>query len=288
MRIRRSARFLSLILAVVTVIPLLLAGCQGTEPTQEISLEIKPTLPPAPTATFPPAPTLPPTWTPTPGKATPPGGQARITATPTATFNIPQTAAARATEASSIQCEKHADAWQIRVEPGWREQWCQVRSQSGQFYQYQVLYPEAWKPLTFGEITPNLYFNTGQKNVDVRLLQIYHPVYRPYQGTLQEAPVKAAVCDENDKCTLVIDLNEKIIRKSVTAVGGKEVMVVDSTAGTRNIRRYFFFVGFRFTRPQSNRLFVFALETPDPITDETYVELQQQIKDMIVSVQPDL
>jgi len=288
MRIRRSARFLLLILAVVMVIPLLLAGCQEAQPTQAISQEVQPTQPPAPTTTLPPAPTLPPTWTPTPGKATQPAGQSRITATPTATFNIPQTAAARATESSSIKCEKHADAWQIRVEPSWREGWCQVRSQSGQFYQYQVLYPEAWKPLTFGEITPNLYFNTGQKNVDVRLLQIYHPVYRPYQGSLQEAPVKAAVCDENDKCTLVIDLNEKIIQKSVTAVGAEEVMVVDSTAGSRNIRRYFFFVGFRFTRPQSNRLFVFTLETPDPITDETYVDLQQQIKDMIVSVQPDL
>jgi hypothetical protein len=288
MRIRRSARFLLLILAVVTVIPLLLAGCEGAQPIQAISQEVQPTQPPAPTTTLPPAPTLPPTWTPTPGKATQPAGQPRITVTPTATFNIPQTAAARATEARSIQCEKYADAWQIRVEPSWREGWCQVRSQSGQFYQYQVLYPEAWKPLTFGEITPNLYFNTGQKNIDVRLLQIYHPVYRPYQGSLQEAPVKAAVCDENDKCTLVIDLNEKIIRKSVTAVGAEEVMVVDSTAGSRNIRRYFFFVGFRFTRPQSNRLFVFTLETPDPITDETYVDLQQQIKDMIVSVQPDL
>jgi len=286
MRIRRSARFLLLILVIVT--PLMLAGCQEAQSIQAISQEVQPTQPPAPTTTLPPAPTLPPTWTPPPGKAPQPAGQPRITVTPTATFNIPQTAAARATEARSIQCEKYADAWQIRVEPSWREGWCQVRSQSGQFYQYQVLYPEAWKPLTFGEITPNLYFNTGQKNIDVRLLQIYHPVYRPYQGSLQEAPVKAAVCDENDKCTLVIDLNEKIIRKSVTAVGAEEVMVVDSTAGSRNIRRYFFFVGFRFTRPQSNRLFVFTLETPDPITDETYVDLQQQIKDMIVSVQPDL
>lgn len=289
MLIRRSARSLSLFLAGVILIPLLLAGCQASRQTQVSAPEQatqQPTL--APSLTLAPPPTLPPTWTLTPGKPTQTTRQTRVPTTPTATFNVPQTVAAQATTVAAIMCVKHADSWQIKVQPSWQDHWCEVRSKGGMFYEYQLIYPEAWKVTTFGELTPNLHFNTGQQNVDLRLFQLYNYVYRSYTGTLEEAPVKAAICDDKDKCTLVIDPIEKITQKGVTAIGGKEVMVVDSTMGNLNIRRYFFFVGYRFTRPKSNRLYVLRLETPDPITSETYVELQQQIEGTIVSVKPDL
>lgn len=289
MRMRRSARFLSLFLVVVILIPLLLASCQAAEPTQVgVQEEVTQVQTTAPSPTLAPPPTLPPTWTPTPGKPTQPATQISASATPTATFNVPQTVAAQATTVAAIKCEKHADSWQINVQPSWRDHWCEVRGRGGKFYEYQVAYPESWKVITFGELTPNLYFNTGQQNVDLRLFQLYNYVYRSYTGSLEEAPVKAAICDDKDKCTLVIEPHEKITQKAVAQIGGKEVMVVDSTNGNRSIRRYFFFVGFRYARPKSNRLFVFRLETPEPVTDATYADLHKQIGDMIVSVKPDL
>jgi hypothetical protein len=291
MRIRRSARIHSLILAGITVIPLLLSSCQAVDSTQvrpqaEVKQE-QPTVTIQPTSR-PPVPTLPPTWTPTPEKPKQQAVKPLATATPTATFNVPQTVAAQATTMNAIQCKKYADAWEIRVEPGWRAHWCAVRSKGGVFYEFQMLYPEGWSVETFGELSPNLYFNTNQKNIDLRLYQIFRYGFKYYTGTLEDAPVKAAICGENEKCTLVIDPNEKILKKGIEAIGGKEVMIVDSQEGTRNIRRYFFFVPFRFTRPKTNRLFFFKLYTPEQITDDTYIDLQQQIEDMIVSVKPDL
>jgi hypothetical protein len=137
---------------------------------------------------------------------------------------------------------------------------------------------------TFGDVFPNMAFNTGQAGVELRLYQVYKYGTRTYQGTLEDAPLKAAFCDTDDKCTLVVGPQEAITKREARSVGGREVYVVDSQDGKYNVRRYFFFVSFKYARPKSNRLFFLKLYTPEPISNSNYRDLEQHIEYLITSI----
>jgi hypothetical protein len=272
-------------LVIVFLVSSLLAGCQKAPPTLVSAEEQQPTGTNTPVPTHTPV-ILPPTSTPIPAQA-----EIVITRTPTptrtATLNVPQTMAAIATADKSAVCHKLEEAWIIKVTPSWKKDWCSVKSLGGQFYEYLLDYPAAWTITTFGDVFPNMAFSTGEKGVEVRLYQVYDYAARNYEGTLADAPVKASFCDSTDKCDLVIGLQEKISAKQTRNVGGKEVLVVDSQDGKYNIRRYFFFVPFRYAVPKSNRLFFIKLYTPEPITGANYTELESKIEGIITSIKHD-
>jgi hypothetical protein len=277
----RSARYVLLI--VIFSLSSLLAGCQGQKQTAvsgaTIVVPIEKTAPPAPTRTLV---VLPPTHTPAPPKNI---ETIRTSSpTPTATFNVPQTMAAQATADNSTECKKYPDAWEIKVSTSWQPGWCQVKSLGGYFYEYGLIYPSQWMVGTFGDVFPNMAFNTGQAGVELRLYQVYKYGTRTYQGTLEDAPLKAAFCDTDDKCTLVVGPQEAITKREARSVGGREVYVVDSQDGKYNVRRYFFFVSFKYARPKSNRLFFLKLYTPEPISNSNYRDLEQHIEYLITSI----
>lgn len=281
----RSARYNMLLLVVLLFVSSLMAGCQRTTPTAVNAVETTPTITPTPAPTRTHA-VLPPTNTPAPSAAEMVKTRAP-SPTPTATINAPQTAAAKATADRSTVCKKLEDAWEIRLAPAgkWKPGWCSVTPLGGYFYEYLLNYPSEWTITTFGDIFPNMAFSTGQKGVELRIYQVYnYNAHFNYDGTLEDAPAKAAFCDSNDKCDLVIPLYEKISAKQSRSVSGREVLVVDSQDGKYNIRRYFFFVPFRYARPKSNRLFVVKLYTPEPVNDKNYTDLENKIEDMIFSI----
>ncbi len=279
----RSTRFS--LLVTFFLLSSLLAGCQGSTPTVISAVtDSLPSQTPAPTRTLA---VLPPTSTPTPKIEVILPTRTR-TPTATATLNSPQTMGAKATADASTKCNKNEDSWQIKVAPSWKPGWCQVKSQGGYYYEYKLLYPSSWTAITFGDVYPNIAFNTAQKGIELRIYQLYNYNIRKYEGTLEDAPLKAGFCDENGKCTLVIDPLEKLNSKQTRSVGGREVLIVDSQSAKNNIRRYFFFVPFKYARPASNRLFFIKIYTPEPVTSAKYTELEDQVEDIIVSIQQDL
>ncbi len=292
MALRRSACRISLLMVAFLLLAGILTGCQGAAKTA-VSATTKNALS-APTATRLPTRTpeptrtreiFPPTFTPTPpGLANEP----TQTFTPTATFNAPQTMVALKTVYASTKCNKYGDAWLINVAPAWKTGWCLmsgIKSLFATYYEFNLVYPSEWMVTTFGDLTPNIYFYTYQKDVEVRLYQVYNYSTRKYEGTLEDAPVKAGFCDENDHCTPVVGPLEKISNKEIRSIGGKKALILDSQDGKYNIRRYFFFVPFKNYQPKSNRLFFVKLYTPDPVNGNNYATLEQQIDDIITSVE---
>ena len=279
----RSSTRLSLLVAIF-LLSNLLVGCQAIKATAVAAAteiapqELPPTTTSVPTRTVA---VFPSTWTPTPRVALLAPSR---TPTPTATFNIPQTMSAKATADEGVVCKKHADSWEIKVTPSWKSGWCEIDSLGGYYYEYQMLYPSQWTAITFGDVYPSVAFNTAQNGVEVRLYQLYNYTIRKYEGTLEDAPLKASFCDENDKCTPVVSPQEKIAKQEVRNIGGKEVLVLDSQDGKYNVRRYFFFVPFKYARPASNRLFFVKLYTPEPVTGANYTDLEKLIGDLIVSI----
>lgn len=192
--------------------------------------------------------------------------------------------AAKATADRSTKCSKLDDAWQIKVTPSWKSGWCEVESLGGNYYEYKLHYPGPWIITTFGDVYPSMAFNTGQKGIELRLYQLYNYSIRKYEGSLEDAPLKASFCDEKDQCTLVIGSLEKITNKMIRNIGGRKTLVVDSQDSNHNIRRYFFFVPFKNVTPASNRLFFFKLYTPDPVSTVNDTDLEKQINEMILSI----
>lgn len=276
------------LLVFVFVLSILATGCQGAKGTvtateKAIPLPLVDTATPAPTRT---REILPPTVTPT-STVKVVVSTRTSSPTPTITPNSPQTMSAKATADKSTKCNKLEDAWQIKVTPSWKAGWCQVESLGGYYYEYQLQYPGQWIITTFGDVYPSMAFNTAHKGVELRLYQLYNYSIRKYEGTLEDAPLKAGFCDEKDQCTLVIGALEKITNRAIRTVGGKEVLVVDSQDSKHNIRRYFFLVPFKNATPASNRLFFVKLYTPEPISATNYTDLEKQIFDMIVSIKHD-
>ncbi len=296
MIVRRSACRIALLLVAILLLASMLAGCQRSGRTAvsgatsaaaknapvAATATRRPTRTPAPTRT---QEVFPPTYTPTPFALL---AEPTRTFTPTATLNVPQTMVALKTANVSTKCNKYGDAWLINVAPAWKAGWCQMtgtKSMYATYYEYNLIYPSEWMVTTFGDLTPNVYFYTYQKDVEVRLYQVYNYSTRKYEGTLEDAPVKAGFCDENDHCTPAVGSLEKILNKEITSIGGKKVLILDSQDGKYNIRRYFFFVPFKYYQPQSNRLFFVKLYTPDPVNGNNYATLEQQIDDIITSVE---
>jgi hypothetical protein len=282
----RSARFQ--LLVAFFLLSSLLAGCQGQKPIAASAIKgagvIKNTATPIPTRTLavlPPLPTSTPTIPVVEVTRTP-------SPTPTATLNLPQTMIAKATNDKSAKCKKYEDAWEITITPYWQPGWCQIKSIGGFFYEYGLIYPDQWKVATFGDVFPNMAFNTGKTGTELRLYQVYKYGTRTYTGTLEDAPLKASFCDTDDNCTLVVSPTEKITNRESRSVGGREVYVVDSQDGKYNVRRYFFYVPFKYASPKSNRLFFFKLYTPDPVSSSNYRDIEGQIEDMITSIKHQL
>lgn len=277
------------LLALILLISSLVSGCQGSQPAtsaaEMITATLESTSTPHPTRT---RVTLPATLTRTPTvKAVLPSRTPSPTAT--ATLNSPQTMAAKKTADAAVKCSKYQDAWQIQLSPSsWKSGWCEIESKGGTYYEYQLVFPSEWKVTTFGDVYPNLAFNTGQDGVEVRLYQLYNYTVRKFEGTLADSPLKAAFCDNDDQCTRVIPAREEITLKETRQVGGRAFLVVDSTDGKRSTRWYFFFVPFKYTRPASNRLFFFKLNTPDAASSANYVDVENQIIDIIPSIKQDL
>jgi len=263
----------------------LLSACQGSKPTAVEAVEnvalIETT--PAPTRALA---VLPPTYTPTPRSlaADPTRTPSPI---PSATHNLPQTMAAQATNAEAAECDKDPDSWEIKVKPYWQPGWCLVNTIGGYFYEYRLIYPQEWKVITFGEVFPNMAFSTGQPGIEVRLYQVYRYGARKYEGTLEDVPMKGSFCDTDDKCSLVVNPEEKITSTETRAVGGRDVFIVDSQDGKYNVRRYFFFVPFKYANPTSNRLFFFKLYTPEPFSSARYNSIEEKIERMIPSIRHD-
>lgn len=286
MRSRRLARPIKILLLGAVLVAVLLSGCQRAQPTTAGVSQVKPpTDTPAPTL----APTLtkeviPPTETPRPTGTQAPK-QPTNTPTPTITINAPLTMIAKATADRSTKCQKHPDAWPIKVEAAlWKPGWCEMTGVANQYYEFQLVYPSQWTPTTFGEIYPSVYFQVFKQGVEVRLYQVYNYATKKYEGTLEDAPTKAAFCDKADKCLLVVDPLEKVVKKEIRAIGGRETLVLDTQLGKQNIRRYFFFVPFRFYNPRSNRLFVIKVYTPDPIKGDNYKDLLDPVEDVLITI----
>jgi hypothetical protein len=279
----RSARYH--LLVAVFLLSSLLVGCQGPAPVarRAAATHVAPAaviVTRAPTRT---QAVLPSTNTPTPpGLAVEPTRTS--SPTPTATANLPATMSAKATNDKATKCLKDADAWEIKVTPYYLPGWCQINTIGGNYYEYKLIYPSQWTVVTFGDVFPSMAFRTGQQSVELRLYQVYKYGARVYKGTLEDAAYKASFCDTDDKCNLVVGTQEKITNKESRIAGGREVYAVDSQDGKYNVRRYFFFVPFKYATPPSNRLFFFKLYTPDPVTSANYRDMEQQIEDMITSL----
>jgi hypothetical protein len=226
---------------------------------------------------------LPPTWTVTP---TPKRPQALPSQTPTPTFNIPQTLIARTTVVAGVRCQRHADAWQVYSGPaGSYAGWCLIVGAYGTLYEYKLLSPHGWVVNTFGEFTPNLAFSTGEKNVQVKVHQAFAYNHRNYDGTLGDAPEKAAICDENEKCYGFLDPNETLIRQEITKVSEREVLVLDSELGPLRIRRYYMILPFRVNNHSSQRLFIIEASTLDTaLTQEEYDRMLEKLDIMVGSI----
>jgi hypothetical protein len=275
----RVATRLIIILAAMLLLFGILAGCsvklpaavQQANPLQETAAL------PAVTKT---RVELPSTWTPTAGVKQVYLG---IKHTPSPTFNIPQTLVAQTTVAAGVHCQRHPDAWQVYSGPaGSYAGWCMVVGAYGTLYEYKLLAPDGWVVNTFGEFTPNLIFSTGQKNVQVKINQAFAYNHRNYEGTLEDAPEKAAICDENEKCYGFIDPNETLVRQEVKEITDRKILVLDSTLGPLQIRRYYMILPFRLYRLTTQRLFIVELISMEKALNEEQTDQMLEKLDVMI------
>lgn len=280
MKTRFSARTCSYLLACLLLLTVLISSCQQVKSTAVSPIKILGTVAHSgPTATLW-QDALPSTWTPTP---TPPS-LLRPTSTPwpMSTINTRLTLIAGTTEAPGYGCKKHIDAWKIFTYKMWDPGWCEVRGGWNSIYEYKLLYPEGWVPNTFGDFYPNLAFSVGQPNVDFRLYQVFSYDVRSYTGTLEDAPEKAALCDDSENCRALVNQKEKFISSEARSYGEREVIIWDSEYGNLLIRRYFLIVPFSVESRPENRLFVIELSAlKSEIESEWYTKMIVQIDRMI-------
>jgi hypothetical protein len=254
MQSRRHAPHLILVLAVLLILPVVLAGCWAASPTtvSPAGKSAAPESGAAAKATVPAS--FPATWTPTP---IPVGRLSSTAVTPTPTRNYPETLIAQTTIASGVRCKRAPDSWRISSFPSTAHAgWCDILGAQGTIYEYRLVSPDNWMVTTFGDTHPNLAFATGIRNVHVRLYQAYSYRTRNWEGPLEDAPEKAYRCDENERCLGFISPHETIIRQQTVKSGDRDILVLDSTAGDLNIRRYYQNLPFKAKKHESMRLFI--------------------------------
>jgi hypothetical protein len=277
-----TARYLSMIAAWLMLL-IIVAGCTSpllsklAPASSSISSTLVPRQPANTRVIFPA------TWTAT---NPPKNSLSLVTRTPVPTKNFPQTLVAQTTVAAGLHCQRNADAWQVFSGPiAAYAGWCQVVGIYGTTYEYKVLSPDGWVVNTYGEFTPNLVFSTGYKNVQVKIQQAFAYSHRNYSGSLEDAPEKAKICDENDTCYGFIAPNEILNRQEVKTFPDREVLVLDSTLGQLKIRRYYMILPFRIERFLSNRLFIVELTAlENAMNDEEYAATLDQLGMMIQSI----
>jgi hypothetical protein len=264
-------------LAVLLVLPLILAGCWTASPQvvspagKNIDSPGKNTVP-ASKAGGPVVPVagLPATWTPTP---LPAGLVAASARTPSPTPNYSQTLAAQTTVASGVRCKRAPQSWRVYSSPAASYAgWCLVLGRLETIYEYRLVAPDNWMVTTFGETHPNLAFATGYKNVQLRLYQAYSYRTRNWEGTLEEAPEKAYHCDENERCLGYISPQETLVRQQMTTSGDRNILVLDSNAGELTIRRYYQILPFKFKKHESMRLFILEFTYLNGALDDDQIE----------------
>lgn len=252
MPIRRPVPRLFIILAVWSFLFVSLSGCSTLLPGRAVET-VEPVIPPTAKSTSVRV-DFPATWTAT---STPKISPTRVPNTQTPTPNFPQTLVAQTTVAAGIRCQRHPDAWQVYSGPAASfAGWCQVVGAFGTLYEYKVLAPDGWLVNTFGEFTPNLIFTTGVKNVEVRIHQAFAYNHRNYTGSLEDTPEKAMICDENEKCYGFINPHEVLVRQEIETFPDRKVLILDSTLGGLDIRRYYLILPFRVDKHSSQRLFI--------------------------------
>lgn len=282
MNTRFSTRTSSVLLAGLLLLTALISACQPATKTAVAPIKILGTVAhTGPTVTLW-QDALPPTWTPTPTASI-----LRPSATPwpMSTINTRLTLIAGTTEAPGYGCKKHTDAWKIFTYKMWDPGWCEVRGGWNTAYEYKLPYPEGWVPNTFGEFYPNLAFSVGQPNVDFRIYQVFSYDVRSYNGPLEEAPEKAALCDDSDTCRALVNQKERFLSSETRTYGEREAIIWDSEHGNLLIRRYFLIVPFSVEHRPENRLFVIELSAlKSEIETEWYTEMIVQIDRMIPSI----
>jgi hypothetical protein len=281
---RRNAHHHLHVLVSAMLLTFALAGCVSNSPTiistntPDVLVETTPT-------PFKTKAELPPTWT-----ATPPAGGKEIpaTRTPIPTRDYHATMIAQTTVAAGVHCQRNPDAWQVFSGPiSAYAGWCQIVGTPYTLYEYKMLSPDGWIVNTFGELTPNLVFSTGHKNVYVKVYQAFSYFNRNYSGTLEDAPEKASICDENDICTGFIDPLETLIRQEMKTIQNREILVLDSTVGALQIRRYYQIIPFNIAKHLSDRLFIVEFVSLDTALDaQQYAKIIADLEMMVASINP--
>jgi hypothetical protein len=272
-----------LILFVLIVLPGVLAGCSmnsqpATQPTAVLAVTQDRTPTPFRTREAVPA-----TWTPTPLNMLPVTYNQR---TMVPSPNFPQTLVAQTTVAAELHCKRHPDAWKVFTGPiNAYAGWCLVSGTRDTLYEYKLLMPDGWIVNTFGELTPNLAFSTGLKNVQVKIFQDFSYDTIGYSGTLADAPETAAICDENKRCYGYISPHETLTRQETKTLFTREILTLDSTAGPLRIRRYYQIIPFNVLGHKSDRLFITEFSSLDSSMDEeTYQKMLEKIEFMTASI----
>jgi hypothetical protein len=300
MSLRRSNRASIVMMTALLLLAVLLSACQSNRPTviapadvtsptdtpvdeSESAPEAAASLTPPPTST--PTPwqnPMPSTWTPLP---TQPLLRPTSTPWPQSTINARLTLVAGTTVAPGYGCKKNANAVAVFTNRAWEPGWCEVRGGWTSFYEYNVYYPEGWVPNTFGDYYPNLAFNVGQPNIDLRIYQVFAYGLRSFDGKLEDAPEQAVQCTPDGDCVALVNQLEKFISQETRKMVINDVLIVDSEYGQLLLHRYFFYVPFRVGNKAEDRLFVVELSAAkDYIHTDKYNLLIQQVDRMVGSL----
>jgi hypothetical protein len=208
------------------------------------------------------------TWTPEPSTTLP----ASLTPLPTWDPNA----------TTESFCYQSADACEISVKNALRWGYCQMVSlekSCGLIYDYTLRFPQGWVIDTVGAQRPNLLFNTGTGNSEVRLFQL--PA-----GTLSlENADLAALCNAEGDCVPIVSADESILRRRERVYAGRNFLFLTSSQADHFITRYFLFLEHR---PGDVRLYILEIRLPSILADsEEYTLLLDQTQIMLGSIQPD-
>jgi len=286
MNLRRSNRASIVMMTGLLLLTILLSACQSNRPTVVAPANVTASAPvpveaeAASSTATPWRNPMPPTWTPLPTEP-----QLRPTSTPwpISTINARLTLVAGTTVAPGYGCKKNANAVAVFTNRAWEPGWCEVRGGWTSFYEYKAYYPEGWVVNTFGDDYPNLAFNVGQPNIDLRIYQVYGYGLRSFDGKLEDAPEQAVQCTPDEDCVALVNQLEKFISQEHRKMGTyDDVLIVDTEYGQLLLHRYFMYVPFYVGRKAEDRLFMVELSAAkDYINSEKYDLLIQQVDRMV-------
>ena len=240
------------------------------------------------------------TWTPEPETPTPltstPASIVTLAATwtPVASLTLPASLTSIPTKDASFTpvlgyCTKTESACEIAVDPSKRWGWCQVagagtlpgagpEASCGLIYDYSLLYPQTWVVDTLGAVRPNLLFDTGTGNSQVRLLQL------PAGNLTLDTADQALLCSEAGDCLPVVSPDETIIRRRTRTYAGRDFLFLTSTLADTFITRYFVFLDHPTT---DTRLYIIEIHIPSILADsDEYTPLLDQTEVMLGSLRP--